>query len=316
MTRHIATRPVARPLMLLAALVLAGCSAATAGPGLGPVATPASQGPASLDLPSTEPTPGYPGPQPSSGASSPAPSAAATTTVRAYFFLGSFTGDAGLVPVLREIPKTQQVGAAALQALIAGPNVAELGASPAMYTDVPEDTKFLGLTIEDGIATVDLSKEFEAGGDARSLVGRAAQVVYTLTQFPTIHGVQFEMDGVRPKTVFIGSLTRATYTDLLPAIWVDRPAWGGALGNPGRVTGMANVFEARFRLQVLSGAGKVVADQPVTAACGTGCWGSYDVTIHYSVSTAQWGTLRVFDLSAKDGAREHVVDYPVWLTPS
>ena len=42
----------------------------------------------------------------------PAPTKAptGTTIVRAYFFLGSFTDNAGLVPVLREIPKTQAVG--------------------------------------------------------------------------------------------------------------------------------------------------------------------------------------------------------------
>ena len=30
---------------------------------------------------------------------------------------------------------------------------------------------------------------------------------------------------------------------------------------------------------------------------------------------AQWGTLRVYDLSAKDGTPENVTEYPVWLTP-
>jgi germination protein M len=294
-------------------IITAGCGPSTGN--LGGVATPPPSTDPSLAVTSPEPTPGSTpvgSPAGSTAPGSPAP----TTTVRAYFFLGSFIGDSGLVPVLRDIPNTQQVGAAAMQALIAGPNEAELGASPAMYTDVPTGMRFLGLTIDNGIATVNLSKEFEAGGDARTVVGRAAQVVYTLTQFPTIQGVQFEIDGVKPKTVFIGSLTRATYTDLLPAIWVDGPAWGGVLGNPGRVTGLANVFEARFRVQVLSGAGKVLTDESVTASCGTGCWGTFDVTLHYSVSTAQWGTLRVFDLSAKDGKREHVVDYPVWLAPS
>jgi germination protein M len=294
-------------------VITAACGPSTGN--LGGVATPPPSTDPSLAVASPEPTPGSTplgSPAGSTAPGSPAP----TTTVRAYFFLGSFTGNSGLVPVLREIPKTQQVGAAAMQALIDGPNEAELSASPAMYTDVPAGMKFLGLTIDNGIATVNLSKEFEAGGDARTVVGRAAQVVYTLTQFPTIQGVQFEVDGVKPKTVFVGSLTRATYTDFLPAIWVDRPAWGGVLANPGRVTGMANVFEAQFRVQVLNGAGKVLADEPVTATCGTGCWGTFDVTLRYSISTAQWGTLRVFDRSAKDGASEHVVDYPVWLVPS
>jgi germination protein M len=300
---------------LLAILLLAAC---TPGSGdLGTVAPPPGSSEPSLAIPTGEPTPGgtrAPG-------SSPVASPGATTVVRAYFFLGSFTGDAGLVPVLREIPKTQAVGAAAMTALLAGPNETELAARPAMYTAIPDGSRFLGLRIDGGVATVDLSREFESGGGSASVFGRLAQVVYTLTQFPTIQTVKFELDGA-PVTVFSGEgvvldhpVGRADYTDQLPAIWVDRPAWGGVLGNPGRVTGLANVFEAQFQVMVMDGAGHALTDQPVTATCGTGCWGTFDVTIQYSVATAQWGTLRVYDRSAKDGSPEHVVDYPVWLTP-
>jgi hypothetical protein len=279
-------------------------------------------------VPSSEPTPGP------SGAGSPAPTGApqasglppsgppsSGTIVRAYFFLGSFTTTSGLVPVLREVPETQAVGAAAMTALLAGPDEAELSASPAMYTTVPGGSRFLGLTIDNGIATVNLSRELESGGGSTSVLGRLAQVVYTLTQFPTVQGVQFQLDGT-PITVFSGEgvvldkpLTRADYTDQLPPIWVDRPAWGGVLGNPGRVTGQANVFEATFRVAILDGSGKTLTDQLVTASCGTGCWGTFDVTLPYSNGHTQWGTLRVYDLSAKDGSPENVRDYPVWLIP-
>ena len=51
------------------------------------------------------------------------------------------------------------------------------------------------------------------------------------------------------------------------------------------------------------------------ASCGTGCWGTFDVTLPYSNGHTQWGTLRVYDLSAKDGSPENVRDYPVWLIP-
>jgi hypothetical protein len=52
------------------------------------------------------------------------------------------------------------------------------------------------------------------------------------------------------------------------------------------------------------------------ATCGTGCRGTFDVTIAYDVAKAQWGTLRVWDGSAKDGSPENVREYPVWLTPA
>lgn len=312
-----------RSLSLLATLaVVAACGPGTGD--LGTVAPPPPTTAPSIDVPSPEPTAGgTPSPTPDgSAAPSPTASPAETTTIRAYFFLGSLTHDGGLAPVLREIPKTQAVGAAAMNALLAGPSEAELTARPAMSTTVPEGTRFLGLTIEDGIATVDLSREFGSGGGTASVLGRLAQVVYTLTQFPTVDAVRFELDG-EPVTVFSGEgvilehpVGRADYTDQLPLIWVDRPAWGAAAGNPVRVTGLSNVFEATFRVAILDGDGDVLADVMAMATCGTGCWGTFDVTVPYSVDTARWGTLRVYEHSARDGTPQNITDYPVWLTPA
>ena len=296
------------------ALLLSAC-------GLGGVETPAPTTQPSIEAPSAEPTPGFTGnPAPSSGAT-PAATSTGMTTVRSYFFLGSFVDNAGLVPVLREIPKTQAVGASAMAELLEGPNDDELGARPAMYTDIPEGTRFLGLTIDNGIATVNLSREFESGGGTASAIGRLSQVVYTLTQFPTVTGVSFQIDGV-PKPVFGGDGTtfdgpvgREDYTDQLPAIFVDRPAWGGVPGNPARLVGVANVFEATFRAEILDAAGRTLASSPVMATCGTGCWGTFDVTMGYAIGEAGWGTLRVFEPSAKDGSATNTTEYPVWLTP-
>ena len=38
------------------------------------------------------------------------------------------------------------------------------------------------------------------------------------------------------------------------------------------------------------------------ASCGTGCWGTFDVTIPYAVGQPGWGTLQVYEPSAKDGS--------------
>ena len=302
-----------RLLSLVAAtFFVIACSPSTGD--LGSVATPPPSQEPSIELPSPEPTPGPSGGPVVTPAATAGPTGQ-TTTLRAYFFLGSFVDNAGLVPVLRDVPKTQAVGAAAMAALLAGPNDAELSGRPAMYTTVPDGTRFLGLTIDAGVATVNLSKEFESGGGSTNVLGRFAQVVYTLTQFPTVSGVRFEIDGVPPKTVFIGILTRADYTDQLPAIFVDRPAWGGVLGNPARLVGVANVFEATFRVRILDGAGRALAAASVMASCGSGCWGTFDATIRYTVSKAGWGTLQVFEPSAKDGSRTNITEYPVWLTP-
>jgi hypothetical protein len=304
------------PTIALSA-VLAACTGGSGVLGTVPPA-PTSSAPAvdqgSPDVPAASPsaTP--------SASTSAEPSPTGTTIVRAYFLLAGPAGSAGLLPVLREIPATKATATAAMTAVLAGPNDAEQKAS--ISTTIPAGTQLLDLTVKSGVATVDLSREFESGGGSASVLGRLAQVVYTLTQFPTIKSVVFEVEG-QPVTTFSGQgvvlngpVGRADYQDLLPAIFVDRPAWGAALGNPGRVTGNANVFEATFKIQLLDAGGHVLVDQQVMATCGTGCRGTFDTTLHYTVAKGQYGTLRVLDLSAKDGSPENVRDYSVWLIPA
>ena len=295
--------------------------------GLGPVPSRAPTAAPSVDQgePDLTPAPSGTASSPSipSGSPDAGPSASpgGTTIVRTYFYLGGEPGTYGLVPLLREVPETRAVAGAAMNALLTGPTVTE-SAGRVITSAVPAGSRLLGLTIEGGVATVDLSSEFESGGGSASVLIRLGQVVFTLTQFPTVQSVRFEIEG-RPVTVFSsegivldGPVGRADYADLLPAIFVDRPAYGAGLGNPARIAGSANVFEAAFRVTLLDGGGVTLADLPAMATCGTGCHGTFDLTVPYSVSEAGWGTLRVWDGSAKDGSPENVRDYPVWLTPA
>jgi spore germination protein GerM len=295
----------------------------SAAPSGAPSAVPSTVAPSAAPSSSTG-SGGSPTKKPASPAPAtptPRPSAAKTMTVRAYFVLGGEPGTAGLVPVLRVVPETAGVATAAMNQLLAGPTSAEAG-DRTITTALPGRTSLRGLTIKDGVATVDLSTEFDSGGGTASMQYRLAQVVYTLTQFPTVKSVLFQVEG---KTVTVfgsegivldGPQARVDYEDQLPSIFVDRPAYGATLGNPGRVTGNANVFEAAFLVAVLDASGKTIADEQVMATCGTGCRGTFDVTIRYTVSKAQWGTLRAYNLSAKDGSVEDARDYPVWLTPA
>ncbi len=269
-------------------------------PPLAPTGSPAQSSAAASATPTAQPT--------------AAPTSAATTIVRAYFMLGSFTDNPGLAPVLRTVPETKAVANAAMTALLAGPKGAELAASPAMYTSIPDGTRLLDLSIADGVATVNLSAEFK-GAMAHFQGGIAnAQVVYTLTQFATVKLVRIQVEGQSQG----GALGRSDFQQvgLLPAIFVDRPAWGAAAGNPARISGIANVFEATFRAQVRDAQGGILVDKQVMASCGTGCWGTFTADLAYNVPKAQYGTLRVYDLSARDGSPENVTEYPVWLTPA
>ena len=312
-----------RPTLLAAMALVMGLAACSPSGGLGQVPSRAPTPAPSVDQGEPDITPAPSGaPSPSSQSGSPDPSApAATTVVRAYFYYGGEPGSAGLVPLLREVPETRAVATAAMSALLEGPTSDESG-ERAITSAVPAGSRLLGLTIENGVVTVDLSSEFESGGGSMSVLVRLGQVVYTLTQFPTVQTVRFEIEG-QPVTVFSsegvvldGPVGRDQYADLLPAIFVDRPAYGAAIGNPARVTGSANVFEASFLITLLDGEGNQILETPAMATCGTGCRGTFDVTLPYSVPEAGWGTLRVWEASAMDGSPQNVRDYPVWLTPA
>ena len=331
------TRPVTRfpgfLLLLVIAFVATACgavgSAGTLAPrspdsGTIPPASPAPSGPAVSPGPSSEPSgePTEPGttPRPTAtpGTSTPRPTAtpSGATSVKIYLFIGET-----LVPVHRSIDTTRAVGRAALMELLEGPRPAEANDVPGMTTNIPDGTILLGLDIADGLATVDLSREFESGGGSASMFGRLAQVVYTLTQFPTVEGVAFRLDG-QPVTVFSGEgivldgpSVRSDYEAFLPSIFVDRPAFGATAGNPVRITGVANVFEATFMVEILDEDGDRLARQHVTATCGTGCWGTFDVSIPYDVDSRQTGWLATYVLSARDGSVEELRTYPVELVP-
>ncbi|MEX2011149.1 MAG: GerMN domain-containing protein [Chloroflexota bacterium] len=309
-------RPLALIPVALIAVLLGACTPSTGG--LGSVGSAA---------PSADPSvaPGSPDltPAPSSPVGTPdASPATGTSVVRAYFHLAGPQGSEGLVAVLRQTPETQAVARAAMNGLLAGPQGSELEASPAITSAVPAGTRLLGLSIANGIATVDLSREFEAGGGSRSAFGRLAQVVFTLTQFPTVRSVVFQVEG-ETVTVFGsegivigGPMARADFEDFLPAIFVDRPAWGAAIGNPATVTGTANVFEAQFLITLFDASGREQFGGPVMATSGSGTRGTFEITIPYTVDQAQWGTLRAWNASAMDGSPEDIRDYPVWLTPA
>ena len=324
-----------RALIPALAGLLVLIAACTTSGGLGPVPTvPPTTAPSiepgpSDETPSIPPSPSAsPSGSPSSSPSTPAsgePSAspstpAETMLVRAYYVLDGAQGVEGLVPTLRLVPKSTGVARSAMQALL-DPD-AVLAKYSQLSSGIPSGTKLLGIAIKNGVATVDFSSEFESGGGSTSAAYRLGQVTYTLTQFPTVRSVLFQVEGTTVTTfgsegiVLDGPQTRKDFEAQLPSIFVDRPAFGAAAGNPARITGNANVFEATFRVALLDGSGKSLVDQQAMATCGSGCRGTFDVTLQYDVPKAQYGTLRVYFGSAQDGSPQDIRDYPVWLTPN
>jgi hypothetical protein len=229
-----------------------------------------------------------------------------------------FTYGEHLFVTSRTGPFTVAVGRASIEALIDGPTADEKTAG--VGSSVPDGTGLLGLTIEDGTATVDLSGAFASGGGSLSMRMRLAQVVWTLTQFESVDGVVFEVDGEAVQAfggegiVLDGPQTRADYEDLLPAILVEAPLIGAEVGNPVTVSGTASVFEATVSIRILDEAGNVIVNTFTNATCGTGCRGDYSASVRYEVDHDQAGTVMVFEASALDGTPQNVVSIPVALT--
>jgi spore germination protein GerM len=118
--------------------------------------------------------------------------------------------------VTREIPQNDSPLSETLQALFRGPNAAE--SKKKLISCIPPGTKLLSATVRNGVATINVSEEFQFNqyGIDGSL-GQLAQIVFTATAFPTVQSVQFLIDGQRrdylgAEGVWIGSpLTRAKF---------------------------------------------------------------------------------------------------------
>jgi germination protein M len=235
-----------------------------------------------------------------------------TTTIKVYFSKGE-----KICAATRVVPKTQEVGAASMKALLEGPTQAETEAG--MVSNVPDGTTFLGLQIEDGVATVDLSKEYASGGGSLSMFMRLAEVVFTLTQFPTVDGVNFKLDGetidvLGGEGIIIDHpQSRVDYEEMSPAILVESPTLGETVSSPMRITGTANVFEAVFGVDLVDSDGLVIANETVMATSGTGTRGTFDVTIPFTLNRAGMGAIVVYYDSPKDGSRVVVDEIPVRL---
>ena len=247
-------------------------------------------------------------------------------TEGAVYFLGGGDRDIAasgpyLIPVARLIdPSAPYVST--MQALLDGPPAGEGGITPEISTAIPEGTTLNGVTLSGAIAVVDLSAEFTSGGGSFSMMGRVAQVIYTMTRFPEIDGVRFLIDGI-PTTVFGGEgitvenpATRPDDDTLLPAVMIESPAFGAEGGDsPLVATGTANVFEATVSITLRAADGGVLFEGFTTATCGTGCRGEWEISIPYEVDTPQWGRLEAFESSAMDGSPVNVRTHLVWLMP-
>ncbi|WP_296320023.1 GerMN domain-containing protein [Treponema sp. UBA3813] len=109
--------------------------------------------------------------------------------------------------VSRSVAKDSPL-AEALKELLKGPSATEAKTGCQSY--IPEGSKLLGISIKDGIATLNFNEEFQFNnyGPVGSNV-QLMQVVYTATSFSTVKKVQFLIEGKKldylSEGVWVGS---------------------------------------------------------------------------------------------------------------
>lgn len=213
-----------------------------------------------------------------------------------------FFGRDGTVATAGRAVAPPAVARGAMEALLAGPTDLEAGLGLASV--IPTGTRLLDIGVADGVATVDLSGEFLADlGDDTAL--RVAEVVFTLTQFPTVDRVTLLIEDTEAPTIGFDALPvvevgRSDFEAQTPMILVESPTPGQAVTAPVEVSGIANTFEANVQYEVTDPDGTILDDGFTTASAGTGTWGDFSFTADLPAGDV---VITVFEESAEDGSR-------------
>jgi germination protein M len=103
-----------------------------------------------------------------------------------------------IVPYTREIPWAEGIARATLEHMVAGELSRKFLAGTGLKAPFPAGTLIRGLTIKDGLARVDFSREFlDYPREEERLVMTA--LLYTLTEFSTVDRVELQVEGEKLK---------------------------------------------------------------------------------------------------------------------
>jgi hypothetical protein len=252
------------------------------------------------------------------------PSDAQPVAVTVYYLI-EFDGRVFLNPEVREIVD-DEFGVARVEELIDG-----TPQDPDLFSAYPEEARVLGITIEDGTATVDWNAgvlEADVGAEREEL--GIQQVVWTLTEVPDIERVAFTVEGESEGEAFTGrviedwwghvGLSDQPFTrseDFIVApITIDDPTEGATTSGTVTVSGTAQVFEANVQWRLIDASGAVVTDGFTTASAGAPQRGGWADTISLpSVDEPQIMTIEAFELSAEDGSELFVQTRHIEVVP-
>lgn len=231
-----------------------------------------------------------------------------------------------LVPEKRSIPRTEAVARAALEELIKGPR------QPGLISVIPSETEVRSVRIEDGLTTVDFNREvLEANVGAEGEELGIAQIVNTLTEFPSINRVRFLVEG-RDRGLIEGreiqdwwghiGLSGQPFSRMEhlirggrvrnETIRVESPRTFTTVSSPLTMRGQARVFEATFQVRVLDKNNTILAEELLMATDFD--FGDFEESIEFEQPTEPGrGTVQFFFFSPRDGSEVTMALIPVFL---
>jgi hypothetical protein len=266
----------------------------------------------SITTGSAAPSPDSAAPAPTAAPGSGTSQAATPGAERVVPIAAYFVRDEAVAPAARAAT-SPAVASAAVRALLDGPTADERAAG--LTSAVPPGTRLRSLRIEAGVAVVDLTGTFASGGGSASMQLRLAQLVTTLTQFPTVSSVRLWLDGEVATTlggegVLVDrELDRSDVEAWLPRVLLDSPAAGATVRSPVRLRGSAAVPGGAFTVEITDWDGRIVAKRGVRS--GTDARRDFDVTIPYRVDRAGNGAVIVSWRTPHGGRRGPAVEIPV-----
>ena len=219
----------------------------------------------------------------------------------------SFGGNPALVPVILEVdsldPEIEFTDA--LAAL--GTNLPD-----GLANAIPASVSVLSTQTDGQAIVADMNEAFlEGAGGLLADMTMLNQLIYTLTYSDPDASVLFTVNGQPVETfgseglILTEPVRRDNFLDQLHVINVTQPIV--ETGDGWIVTGLANVFEATLVLNVLDGDGNVTHEEFVTATCGTGCWGDFEVVLDSDLIIPGESSIQLFQYSAENGQPVDVV---------
>lgn len=173
---------------------------------------------------------------------------------------------------------------------------------------LPENTKVLGISINDGVATVDFSKDVKDFNTGASLESTSLQAIAnTLTEFNTIDEVKILVEGEEVETLWghvnlsSGNLKRNLDLVEEPIAWLDNLKDGDLLTTTTSIKGSMSVFENTLNYRLLDANKNVLVESYVNGKLNGKTRADFDFMIDFETPQTDTGILEFYAISAKDG---------------